>query len=120
MKVLIVDDVQMARSIIRRALNESGIDVIEAVDGNSALKLYSEEIPDVVCLDIDLPGGMDGLEVLKQLKQTDQDVKIIMVSAMSSQYNFVESFKLGAKNFLVKPVDLIKLVEVVQELGRIT
>ncbi len=116
MKVLVVDDIQMARSNIRRMLARYNIDVIEAEDGNSALKLYSEEHPDVVCLDIELPGGMDGMSVLKQIRDEDSSANVIMVSAMSSQYNFVESFKMGAKYFLVKPIDLNKLVDVILSL----
>lgn len=113
MKVLIVDDIQMARNNMRRVLEKHGIDIIEAENGESAIKLYTEELPDVVCLDIDLPGGMDGIEVLKRIKASDPNATVLMVSAMSSQYNFVESFKMGAKNFLVKPIDLNKLEDIV-------
>lgn len=112
-KVLIVDDVQMARENMKCILEREGIEVIEADNGEKALQLFKEENPDVVSLDIDMP-KVDGIEVLKQIKNIKEDVNIIMVSVMSSQYHHVESFKNGAKYFLSKPIDLIRFVEVVK------
>lgn len=115
MKVLIVDDIQMARLNMRKALEGQNIKVIEAEGGEKALKLYKEEKPDIVVLDIDLP-DINGVEVLKKLKEIDENVKVVIVSGMSSQYNLVETHKNGAKYFLVKPIDLIKFVQVIKSM----
>jgi len=116
MKVLVVDDIQIARSNIKRMLARYDIDVVEAHDGITALKVYKEEHPNIICLDIDLPGEMDGMEILKQIKNDDPNANVIMLSAMNSQYNFVESFKAGASYFLVKPIDLYELVDVIKSI----
>ena len=115
MKVLIVDDVQMARLNMRKVLEKHGIEVTESESGERALKLYKQEKPDVVVLDIDLP-DINGVEVLKKLIDIDEKVKVVIVTGHSSQYNLVETFKIGAKYFLVKPIDLIKFVEVIKSI----
>lgn len=114
MKVLVVDDVQMARTNMRTVLERYGIKVIEASDSKNALKLFKEENPDVVCLDLCLPNETDGLDTLKQIREINDGANVVIVSGMSNQYNFIESFKLGAKYFLVKPIDLNKFIQIVK------
>lgn len=116
MKVLIVDDVQMARLNMKKVLEEQGIEIIEAESGSKALKLYITEKPDVVALDIDLP-DINGVDVLKQLKDIDENVNVVIVTGISSQFNLVETFKNGAKYFMVKPIDLTKFVQVVKSIA---
>lgn len=116
MKILVVDDIHMARINMRRALEKEGIVVVEAESGHEAIKLFKEEKPDAVALDIDLP-DLDGLEVLKELKNIDENVQVVMVTGMSSQYNLVETLKKGAKHFLVKPIDLMNFVKVMKEVA---
>jgi two-component system chemotaxis response regulator CheY len=113
MKVLIVDDIQMARFNMKKALEKEGVEVFEAGTGKKAISAFKQEKPNITFLDIELP-DMNGISVLKEIKGIDKDAKVIMVTGISNQYNFVESLKQGADNFLVKPIDLDKLVEVVR------
>lgn len=116
MKVLVVEDVDMARLNMRKALEKEGIEVIEAENGNKALELFEKENPDVVSLDILMP-GIDGLSVLKEMKSLQENLKAVIVTAMDSQHNFVEAFKYGAKYFLVKPIDLSLFVDRIKSLN---
>ncbi|THD81315.1 MAG: response regulator [Phenylobacterium sp.] len=106
-RLLVVDDVDDNRTILSRRFGRLGFEVIEAESGERALEMIKVQSFDVVLLDIMMP-GIDGLEVLRQLRETySQDqLPIIMVSAKSSSEDVVDGLLLGANDYITKPVDL--------------
>jgi two-component system, chemotaxis family, chemotaxis protein CheY len=118
MAILTVDDSTTIRRIVKRSLDEMGMEVLEAADGAQALKLM-EEKPDViqlVILDWNMP-GMTGLEVLKVIKSTPKykDVVVMMLTSEADQNCVVEALKAGAQNYLTKPFDGKMLTLKIQE-----
>jgi two-component system chemotaxis response regulator CheY len=86
---------------------------VEAGDGEQAVLKYEEEKPGVVLLDITMP-VMDGIQVLRTIKQLDPNAKVIMCSAMGQEGMVVEAIKLGALDFIVKPFKPERLVQTVK------
>lgn len=103
-KVLIVDDLEEIRWLLSELLRREGMETEESQDGETALRLISLESPDVVLMDIQMP-GMNGLEALKQARKLDGDLPIIMITAFAEIQGAVEAMKAGAYDYLVKPFD---------------
>ena len=102
-KVLIVDDAMFMRKVIRKNLEECGfVNIMEAADGEEALRIYEKELPDLVLLDITMP-GMSGLEVLEQIRMEDDTSKVIMCSAVGQESMIQRAVTAGAEEFIVKP-----------------
>lgn len=103
-KVLLVDDEENIRILVRFNLEKSGYEVIEAGDGKEALRLVAAMRPEIVLLDLMLP-GMDGLEVCRSLKSNPQTaaLPIIMLTAKSDEIDRVIGLELGADDYLTKP-----------------
>jgi DNA-binding response OmpR family regulator len=103
-RVLIVDDEEHIRRMMRMTLETAGYDVAETVDGNEALKLIeSDPAWDVVLLDQKMP-RMDGLQLLRELKDRAFEGSVIMITAFASIELAVEAMKLGATDFVRKPM----------------
>lgn len=101
--VLVVDDALFVRQTIKRILEANGHKMIgEADNGVKALELYKMLKPDVVILDITMP-GMSGIEVLAKLKEMNPDVKVIICSSMGQQSIVAHAIQLGVSDFVVKP-----------------
>jgi two-component system nitrogen regulation response regulator NtrX len=107
--ILVVDDENSIVQTLSGILQDEGFEVISARDGESALQVVEEEAPDLVLLDISLP-GMDGLEVLQQLKEHQPLLPIIMVSAYGNVENAVKATRLGAYDFIEKPPHADKII----------
>ena len=119
--ILVIDDDRFYLSLIRRILEDAGHQVMEATTGAEGIALYREREPDVVITDIFMP-GMDGNEVIRQLRSMHRDVAIIAVSAGGAFYDidFLETArKLGADAILRKldPKDRI-LAEIQRLVGK--
>ena len=99
--VLVVDDIPEARAMARRALEQDGVRVSEAADGRSALAAVDGERPDLVLLDLSMP-GMSGLEVLAQLRRTS-DVPVMVLSGREDESDRVLALDLGADDYVLKP-----------------
>lgn len=111
--VLVVDDDEMIRRLVRAVLEADEFEVAEARDGESALRLASEREPAVVVLDIMMP-GLDGVEVCRRL---DHDrVKVIVLTARDDPVLEDECRQAGANAFLTKPFSSIQLLDLVAEL----
>jgi len=108
-KVLIVDDEESVVQSIAGVLEDEGFRVATAKGGEEAIKVFQEEEPDVTLLDIWMP-GMDGIEVLKRLKWIAPDCQVIMISGHATISTAMTSVKLGAFDFIEKPLSLDVLV----------
>jgi len=106
---LIIDDEELTLRTISRSLRQDGFEVFTALSGEDGLKLFRDEEPDLILLDIVLP-GIDGVEVLRQIKQANPTAIVIMMSAYHLVERAVEAMKLGAFDYLVKPFPLEDLM----------
>jgi DNA-binding NtrC family response regulator len=106
-KIFIVDDQENVRKLISHWIDQEIYEINEFEDGYTFLEAL-ENKPDAVCLDIMMP-GMDGIEVLKQVRIKDPDLPVIMVTAAESLDTAVEAMKQGAYDFITKPIDRHRL-----------
>lgn len=113
-KLLVVDDEHLIRWSLEQNLKKQGYDVVTAGSGEDALRLVREEQPDLVLLDIQLP-GISGIEVLEKIKEHDEDIIVIMVTANSGLENAVNAMRLGAHDYVSKPFNLDELSIVVKK-----
>ncbi|MGE5335070.1 MAG: response regulator transcription factor [Nitrososphaerota archaeon] len=116
--ILLVDDDRHISQVLRRALVYEGYSVDVAHNGNDALQKTIERPPDVVILDIMLPGGMSGLDICDRLRKSGNQVPILMLTAKDAITDRVAGLDMGADDYLVKPVDLNELQARVRALLR--
>jgi two-component system, chemotaxis family, chemotaxis protein CheY len=103
MRVLLVDDSGTMRTIQRRCLNKLGIeDIVEAEDGVQALQFFGQRGFDVVLTDWNMP-NMDGLTLLKELRQISREIPIIMITTEAERSRVVTAIQCGVSDYLVKP-----------------
>jgi two-component system phosphate regulon response regulator OmpR len=100
-KVLIIDDDEKLRKLLREYLEGNGFKVLTLADGSDVKKTLQKESPEMVILDIMLP-GKDGLEVLKEIR-TDNPIPVIMLTAKGDQTDRIVGLELGADDYLPKP-----------------
>jgi DNA-binding response OmpR family regulator len=108
-KVLLVDDEQEFASTLAERLDLRGIRVHVANSGEDALQSLSEAVPEVVILDLMMP-GMNGLAVLEKIKQDFPRIQVILLTGMGSMSEGVEGLRLGAFDYLMKPVHIEDLI----------
>jgi len=107
--ILIVEDEETQRSLLSGLLQKEGYTVEEAGNGANAIDLFRTKTIDLVLLDFKLP-DMDGLAILKGIKEINPEVEIIMITAYGSIENAVNALKAGASEYLTKPIDLDDLL----------
>ncbi len=108
-KILVVDDEEDLRLIVREVLTDAGFSVGEARDGLSALKLFRADVPDAVLIDLKMP-HMDGLETMKEFKKIDPTVPVIILTGHGDIPTAVEAIKCGAYDFVSKPPEFDRLI----------
>lgn len=113
LSVLIIDDEPHLPHQLGRYLNKHGYDVYTASDGESGLRELQKNAPDLLLLDVRLP-GMSGLEILEELRKTEPDLPVIMLTAYGDVQTAVSAMKLGASDYLMKGFDLTELLLIVQ------
>ncbi len=113
-RILVVDDEHLIRWSLEQNLKKQGYDVLTAGSGEDALKLVREEQPDLVLLDIQLP-GMSGLEVLEKIKEFDEEIIVIMVTAHGGLETAVNAMRLGAYDYINKPFNLDEMGLVIRK-----
>jgi two-component system, chemotaxis family, chemotaxis protein CheY len=102
-RVLVVDDAAFMRKVVSDALASGGHEVIgEAGNGTEAVQRYQELSPELTTLDITMP-EKDGLAALAEIMAIDPSARVLMCSALGQESKVIESIKLGAKDFVVKP-----------------
>jgi len=114
LKILVVDDEQLIRWSLEKNLQKQGYEVITAGSGEEALKLAREESPDLMLLDIQLP-GMNGIEVLERVKEFEEEIIVIMVTALGVLETAVKAMRLGAFDYINKPFNLDELSIVIKK-----
>ena len=112
--ILVVDDAAFMRMMIRDILEAADHTVHEAKDGMSAIEAYKELSPDIVTMDITMP-EMSGVEAVRGIREFDDRARIIMVSAMGQDAMIAEALEAGAMDFIVKPFQPAKVVELVEK-----
>jgi DNA-binding response OmpR family regulator len=114
-KVLLVDDEEEFLNTLTKRLEMRGLKVTGATRGAEAVKLADKENFDAIVVDLAMP-GMDGLETLKRIKESHPDAEIIMLSGQGTVKTSIEAMKLGAEDFLEKPVDIQELLTKIDEM----
>ena len=113
-QLLIVDDEAEICEFLKSFFEDRDFKVATAHNGIAALEQVERFQPDVVLLDIQMP-GMDGLQTLKKMKDTHPKLKVIMVTAVETQEKIEEAMRLGADNYITKPLSLEYLEKDVQD-----
>ena len=119
-KILVVDDAKIMRMSIKNMLNDLGHKVVgEASSGYGGIAEYKALHPDIVTMDITMPqenGIEDGIEAVKQIIAYDKNAKIIMITSHGEQDKVIRAIQNGASNYLLKPLQIDKLKEVIVKL----
>ncbi len=113
-RVLIVDDEEELVTTIAERLQIRGIQAQTATDGETALQMIEADPPQVVVLDVMMP-GMGGIEVLQRMKAQNLKIPVILLTGYGSTEQGMEGMKLGAFDYLMKPCDLNNLISKIQE-----
>jgi len=116
-KLLIVDDEIPQLKILRVCFEKRGFSVLTADSGEEALTLFEKEKPDVVLTDMKM-GGMSGMQLLKKIKNKSYKTEVILITAYGDVEVAVEALKSGAADFILKPVDLNNLIQVVNNAAK--
>jgi len=112
-KVLLVDDSIFVRKQLGQILASEAFEIAgQASDGIEGLQLYKELYPDVdlVTMDITMP-NMDGISCLEKIKEFDKDARVVMISALGKEDLVKKALLLGARNYIIKPLDRAKVLE---------
>ena len=117
MKILVAEDDQFIREGIVDILQSEGYSAIVASDGQEAVNLYKDQKPDFVLLDIMMP-LIDGYEVCRRIRKTDEQVPVIFISAKSEEIDKVIGLELGADDFIVKPFGTREVVARIRAITR--
>ncbi|EOR24124.1 response regulator [Bacillus sp. UniB3] len=113
-KILIVDDQFGIRILLNEVFQKEGYKTFQAANGNQALEIVTRELPDLVLLDMKIP-GMDGIEILKRMKKLNQDIRVIIMTAYGELDMIQEAKDLGALTHFAKPFDIDDLREAVKK-----
>ena len=113
-RILVVDDEHLIRWSLEQSLKKQGYDVITAASGEEALRQVQEESPELMLLDIQLP-GMDGLQVLEKVKEVDGEIIVVMVTALGVLETAVKAMRLGAHDYINKPFNLDELSIIIKK-----
>jgi two-component system chemotaxis response regulator CheY len=116
-RLLVVDDAMLMRKMIRDLATEAGWDVVgEARDGQEAIELYESLRPDLVTMDLVMP-RVTGIEALRAIRSHDPGARVIVVTALDQKQMLMESIHHGAVDFIVKPFDRSRFLEMMRKLA---
>lgn len=112
--ILVVDDTPLARTTLRRSLEQHGYHVVEAGSTADAIRVYREEWPDVVTMDM-LMDGLNGIIAIQALKRIDHKAKIVVCSATANQSFVAGAAALGVEAYLNKPIETERLIAAIEQ-----
>jgi two-component system chemotaxis response regulator CheY len=116
LKILLCDDSMLVRKKLKDALAKQGFtDVHEAKDGEEAVTFCQLEQPDLVLLDLIMP-KKDGMQALEEIKQMNASIYVVIASSVGTQSNLIHSIKLGADDFLQKPVTMDSILNITRKI----
>ncbi len=112
--VLAVDDIPINLILVKKMLMRFNFDLRTAASGQAALDAVAEKKPDLILLDLMMP-GIDGFEVIRRLKENPEtaDIRIVILSALNSNEDVVKGFNVGADDFIMKPIIMERLITTV-------
>lgn len=112
-KILIVDDEEKVRKLVEVTLSVGGLEILHASSGDEALGVARESRPDIILLDIMMPGALDGFDVCRVLKDDPdtKDIYVIMLTAKGQEADKKRGLALGADDYFVKPFSPMELMD---------
>ena len=116
-KILIVDDQREVRELVEVTLSMEDYKIFQAENGEEAVHLAKEEKPDLIIMDVMMPGAIDGLEATQILKshQETKDCQVLMLSAKGQQYDRDKGLQMGADYYFIKPFSPLELIMKVEK-----
>jgi two-component system chemotaxis response regulator CheY len=115
-KIVIVDDSDFSRSIIRKMLEEENINIVgEANGAEAALKIIKEKNPNIVITDIVMP-EISGIELTEKISQKFPDISVIVISSLSQEHIILEAIAAGANDFIAKPIQKQQLIDSIEKI----
>lgn len=111
-RILVVDDSMFMRQVLRNILTKAGHEVSEAESGEKAVEAVQRSSPDLLTLDLVMP-GMGGMEALRRIRKARADQRVLVVSAVGQSAEVAEAVSLGAVDYIVKPFDETTVVKTV-------
>ena len=115
LKTLVLEDEPETNDLMCKTLENFFAEVHSAKDANSAMELFEKHSPDIIFIDIILP-GKSGLEVAKEIREINPKQIIVIVSASNDMGNISEAVKIGVNNFIRKPIDTDKMIDVLKDI----
>ncbi len=113
LKALIADDSRLMRKMLKDILEKENFEVVgEAANGDEALAMCQQHMPNLLTLDIAMP-GRDGLATLKEVKKISTDIKVVMITSNDKHDIILEALKQGADNYITKPYEPEKVARVI-------
>lgn len=113
-KILIVDDQYGIRILLHEVLSLDGYETLMAEDGKEALRLFEQHQPDLIILDMKMP-GLNGLDILRAIRKRSSDVQVFMMTAYGELDMIKEATRLGVTQYFTKPFDIEQLRQSVRE-----
>ena len=113
--ILVIDDEKSIRKILSIALQEKGYEVFEATNGREGLEVFKDKKPEIVITDVKMP-EMSGIQVTREIKRLNDDVDVIIITGYGSEDLVIESLRVGASNFIKKPILLAELYKILEDI----
>jgi two-component system, OmpR family, phosphate regulon response regulator PhoB len=114
-KILIVEDHADIRRLIRMTLEFDDYEILEAENGDIGLEMATQHLPDLVLLDVMMPGTLNGLDVCRALKARDKPPRVLLLTARGRSEDLDAGMQAGAEAYLVKPFSPLQLIENINE-----
>jgi two-component system, cell cycle response regulator len=120
-RILVIDDLEANRRLLQGKLGVAYYEVLTASRGEEGVQIARRERPDLILLDVMMPGGIDGFEACRRLKSHTEtrDIPVVMITALNDRASRVRSLQAGAEEFLAKPIDDLQLMARVKSLLRL-
>ena len=118
-RILVIDDSDLVRQLLRDMLGEAGYEVEEAPDGATGLELYRKNPADLIITDLLMP-GMDGFEVFRKIKNVHPAVRVIMLSGHMDHSAVMKGEAMGVAKYILKPCEFSVLLEAIRNASRLS